>query len=161
MRTLAMVLALSACAAAPNPTVDLAAEEAAVRARSAAIVAAEAAKDAESAVEFYLEDAIVQIPNEPLLQGREAIHALYVRMAAMPYTDLSSSPRDIEVAAAADMAYEHGVNRLTFPSPEGSWTDVGKYLLVWKKVDDEWRIAALSFSSDAPPPAPVSEATAP
>jgi hypothetical protein len=28
--------------------------------------------------------------------------------------------------------------------------DVGKYLVVWRKIDGEWRIAAVSFSSDGP-----------
>jgi uncharacterized protein (TIGR02246 family) len=158
---LSMAFALNACAAAPNPAVDLAKEEADVRARSAEIVAAEAAKDVEAAVTFFLDDAIIQVPNEPLLQGRDEVHQLYTRMAALPYTDLSSGAVDVEVAASGDMAFEHGINRLTFPSPEGPWTDVGKYLLVWRKVNGQWRIAALSFSSDAPPSASAADANGP
>lgn len=152
LRPLAVAIVLaSTVGPAAAQTVDLAAEEAAVRARSAEIVAAEDEKNVDAAVAFYLEDAIVQAPDAPPVNGRAAIRDFYTQMVTIPYTDLSSDPVDIQVAASGDMAFEHGINRLTLPSPDGgSVTEVGKYLLVWKKVDGEWRIAALSFSMDEP-----------
>ena len=51
-------LVFAGCAAAPE--VDLERETAAVTARSQAVAAAEAAKDAEQAIAFWAEDAIVQ-----------------------------------------------------------------------------------------------------
>lgn len=53
------------------------------------------------------------------------------------------------------MAYEYGVNRMIFTGPEGDLLDVGKYLAIWKKIDGEWYVAALSFTSDSPAPVPV------
>ena len=44
---------------------------------------------------------------------------------------------------------------MVFRSPEGDLLDMGKYLLVWKKVNDNWYIAALAFTSDAPAPVPL------
>ena len=32
---------------------------------------------------------------------------------------------------------------------------MGKYLAVWKKINAEWFIIALSFTSDAPAPVPL------
>jgi len=49
------------------------------------------------------------------------------------------------------MAYEYGVNRFVFETPDGPVESFGKYLLVWTKVDRKWLIAALSFSNDVPP----------
>ena len=157
-----MVIGYAACMSAPAQTVDLAAEEAAVRARSAEIVAAEDGKNVDAAVAFYLDDAIIQAPNAPMARGAAAIREFYTQMVTMPYTDLSSEPVDIQVAASGDMAFEHGINRITLPSPDGSSvTELGKYMLVWKKVDGEWSIAALSFSMDIPPEASVLSAVAP
>jgi hypothetical protein len=48
------------------------------------------------------------------------------------------------------MAYEYGVNRFIFETPDGPLEDYGKYLAVWTKIDGEWFIAALSFSSNTP-----------
>jgi hypothetical protein len=45
--------------------------------------------------------------------------------------------------------------------PDGDLLDVGKYLAVWKKIDGEWYIVALSYSSDAPAPAPVGTSMTP
>ena len=36
-------------------------------------------------------------------------------------------------------------------------TSTGKYLLVWKKIDGEWMVVVLTFSSDAPAPTLASE----
>jgi hypothetical protein len=44
---------------------------------------------------------------------------------------------------------------MAFAGPEGDLLDVGKYLAVLKKVDDEWFVVALSFTSDAPAPVPL------
>ena len=59
------------------------------------------------------------------------------------------------VAQSGDLAYETGVNRMMFTTPQGDVLDVGKYLAVWKKVDGVWYVAALSFTSDARAPMPV------
>jgi hypothetical protein len=39
---------------------------------------------------------------------------------------------------------------------DGDLLDVGKYLAIWKKIDGEWMVAALSFTSDAAEPSPIS-----
>ena len=163
LRSLAVAIVLG-YAAVPGAaqTLNLAAEESAVRARSAEIVAAEDGRNVDAAVAFYLEDAIVQAPDAPPVRGRAAIRDFYTQMVTIPYTILSSEPVAIQVAASADMAFEHGINRLTLRSPQGgSVTELGKYLLVWRKVDGEWRIAALSFSMDEPQEASVMGATGP
>lgn len=54
------VASLGACA---GPRVDVAAETAAVRARSEAVVAAEGAQDTEAALAFWAPDAIVPRMN--------------------------------------------------------------------------------------------------
>lgn len=72
--SLVAVAGLEACTA---PSVDVGAETAAVRARSEAVVAAEAAQNTEAALAFWAEDAVVQPAGSPQIQGHEAIRALY------------------------------------------------------------------------------------
>ena len=62
----------------------------------------------------------------------------------------------VEMSAGGDLAYEYGVNRMVLAGEDGDLLDVGKYLAIWKKIDGEWMVAALSFTSDAAEPTPIS-----
>lgn len=61
----------------------------------------------------------------------------------------------LTISASGDLAYETGVNRLIIGTPKGDMLDVGKFLLVWKKTNGTWYVAALSFTSDAAAPVPA------
>lgn len=118
-------------------------------ARSEALVAAEAAGDWEKTVSFFAPDAVMQPANASQLKGREAILELYKNFP--PFSEFESRWTDIVPSSSGDMAYEHGINRVVFDSPAGPVEDMGKYLVVWKKLDGKWMVAAIAFSSDAPP----------
>ena len=152
------VILLAGCAAGPNPVTDAAAEEAAIRARSVATVEAENAMDFDRVVTFFEENAAFQMANAPEIRGRAAIRKLYDDFQAMGVTGIESTIADVQVAASGDLAFERGVNHLRIQTPGGEVTDVGKYLIVWRKTDGVWSIAALAASSDAPPPQPPAAA---
>jgi ketosteroid isomerase-like protein len=147
---------LSHCTA--ESRVDIAAEADSVRARSEGVSAAEAAFDHDKAMGFWAEDAVAQLVGAPQVQGRDTISKLYKRfLESSGIKAVSSKASEIVVAQSGDLAYETGVNRYTFASTKGDVLDVGKYLLVWKKVGGKWYIAAISASSDAPSPVPINE----
>jgi ketosteroid isomerase-like protein len=147
------VAVLGACS---GPRVDVAAETAAVRARSQGIAAAEAAQNTEQALAFWAEDAIVQGASSPQIQGHDAIRALYDSFfGSGQLKQFEGKTSHLEVSQSGDLAYEYGVNRFVLAGPSGDLLDMGKYLAVWKKIDREWYAAALSFTSDAPAPVPV------
>lgn len=155
-RLIPFVVLLTACA----PRVDLAAETAALRARSEGVIAAEKSQNVDAAVAFYAADAIVLPAGAPLLSGRDAVRGMYTDVfGSGAVKAFESIPTQITVAASGDIGYEYGVNRFTLNTPGGEMLDVGKYLAVWKKVDGEWYAAVLSFNSDAPAPTPVAAAT--
>ncbi len=136
--------------------VDNARETEAVRARSNGLTSAESGRDIQRAMTFWAEDAIVQPAGMPQLRGREATEALYHRLFSdSTLRGISGTPSNITVAESGDLAYEYGINQMVFSGPKGDLLDMGKYLLVWKKVENEWYIAALSFSSNAAEPAPM------
>src|SRR6187399_2275477 len=74
MRHLALVIgtafALSACAPAAPPPVDTAADESALKAVTAAWLAAYNAGDVEKIVAMYTEDAVLMPPHAPVATGR-------------------------------------------------------------------------------------------
>jgi uncharacterized protein (TIGR02246 family) len=140
------------------PKVDLAAEAEAVRARNEACVAAEAAQDLDATLAFFAEDAVVQLPEAPQLQGKEAITGMYRQLFESGFLDeFSAETLQITVAQSGDLAYEYGINRVILPGPEGDLLLLGKYLLVWKKINAGWFIAANSVTWDTPAPTPVGE----
>ncbi len=124
-----------------------------LRARSAALVNAEQTKDIQKALSFYAEDAVIQAAGMAQFVGLDSIRTLYSMMfEKMSIKETSSSITNLTVARSCDMAYEYGINRLVFNSPRGELLDMGKYILIWKKIKDNWYVAALSFTSDAPSP---------
>jgi len=125
-----------------------------VRTRSRELVAAEVAQDTDAALAFWAEDAVAQPAGTPQVKGLDAIRALYDGFFSQ-IKHFESTPSHLEVSQGGDLAYEYGVNRIVLSSPEGDLLDLGKYLVVWKKIEGEWFVTALSFTSDAGAPAPV------
>ena len=134
--------------------VDTGAETDALRVRSEALAADESARDFEAFLSFWAEDAIVQPSRAPQIEGKEAIGELS-RPSFSQVKEFTGTSSHIEVSAAGDLAYEYGINRVVLPGPEGDLLDMGKYLLIWKKINGEWYITALSFTSDASAPVPL------
>jgi uncharacterized protein (TIGR02246 family) len=150
---LAGVLAAGCAPAEPAaPNVDLAAEEAAIRTRSEAIAAAELAKNAPAVAAFFAEDVVVHPSGSPRLSGRAAYQDFFSGLMSQlpPDASLASTTGSITVAASGDLAVETGTSQFTL----GGTTTAGKYLVVWRKVNGEWLVAALSWNDDtAPAPA--------
>lgn len=148
---------LGACAA---PTVDPDAEREAIRARGAGVVAAEVAEDTQAALAFWAPDAIAQGHGIPQAQGHEEIAGVYAGFFAA-VDEFGSTTTRIDVAASGDMAWEYGINRAVVAGPDGPMLDMGKYVGVWRKLEGEWYLVAVAFTSDAPAPAPVQATAAP
>lgn len=149
-----VVLVLTLCACAPK--VDVAAETAALRARSEAMVAAEQRMAIDEALALYHPDAVILPSGAPSIRGRDAVREMYQGyFGSGMVKSFEASITHLEVAASGDIGYEYGVNRFTLNTPDGEMLDVGKYLAIWKKVDGEWYAAVLSFNSDAAAPTPV------
>lgn len=149
---LALALVLPACA----PSVDVAAETAALRARSEGVMAAESAMDINAALAFYAEDAVVLPSGAPLIRGKEGVRGMYDQyFGSGMIKSFSATITHLEVAPSGDIGYEYGVNRMVLNMPDGEMLDVGKYLAVWRKVDGQWYASVLSFNSDTPAPTPV------
>lgn len=122
-----------------------------VRARSQALVAAEMAGEFETALTFFTPDVIVQAADVPQIQGRDPLLKMY-ETALANVAEFEGKATDIIVGGGGDMAYEYGVNIFHFEAPDGRVQVLGKYLVVWRKMEHEWYVSAIAFSNDAPQP---------
>jgi ketosteroid isomerase-like protein len=146
--TIAGLLLGTACGRG-GPAVDVAAEEAALRQRYQDFAAAEATNNADSALTFLWEDAVMQPPNAPQIQGHEAIRALY---GSVTFVSLTPGPATAVVSASGDLAALWGPVTVVLQGPDGPITDHAKVVTVWQRRGGVWKVLANSWSSDTAPP---------
>jgi uncharacterized protein (TIGR02246 family) len=111
---------------------------------TADFAAAYNAKDAAKVAGMYAQDAVVMPPNEPMVKGRAAIEA---RLQQEMKEGLKLQLTPTESAIAGSQAYETGTVTVTL---SGGQTLKEKYLVVYKRVGSDWKIAFDIWNSDAP-----------
>ncbi len=136
-------------AAACVPSVDKDAAEQTIRDIDARWVQAVAAGDADAIAEIYAEDAYMLLPNQLRVSGREGIRGVWEEMLSANMA-LTFTPNLIEIAVAGDLAYEVGTYNLAMDGPDGRTQDNGSYLVVWRNVEGEWKVAADISNTDQP-----------
>lgn len=121
---------------------DVAADEQAIRANIDRWLQLVRNKDAAGIAQLYTEDGAIMAPNAAKAEGRAAIQQAWASLMAAPGFELTFAPDRIVVSSSGDMALDRGTYR--------AGEDVGKYVVVWRKVGGEWKAAADIFNSDRP-----------
>lgn len=134
LAVLPLILAAAACA---PPTAQDSAE---IRAGSAAWAAAVNAGDTETMVALYAEDARILPPNGAAGEGHDAVRAAF---GGMVDAGIGIELSTVEAAAAGDIGHHVGTYTM---STGGS----GKFVEVWRRQGDQWKIAADIWNSDQP-----------
>jgi uncharacterized protein (TIGR02246 family) len=126
------------------------ADEAAIRAASAAWSQAATAKDLDQAVSFYADDALILPEKAPAIRGNENIRKNWAPTLALPGPGLSWKTSELEVARSGELAYETGTYNFVTTDKKGKSTDYkGKYLVIWKKQSDgSWKVAVDTDNPD-------------
>ena len=154
-------LLLTACQAGEKPanntagvksiaTVDPGAGEQAVRGQVDRWLHLVKAKDAAGIAELYAEDGAVMPPNAPIGKGRTAIQHIWASLMQTPGFGLTFVPEQILLSSSGDMALDRGTYSLTVAPNGTTLTETGKYVVVWRKIGREWKVAADIFNSDLP-----------
>ena len=133
-----------------NPAATMSDEEA-IRGEVARWLQLIQSKDAAGIAQLYAEDGAVMPPNAPIGKGRAAIQQTWASMMSTPGFSLAIAPEQILVSSSGDMALDRGTYRLTIAPSGQAQNDTGKYVVVWRKIDGEWKAAADIFNSDLPP----------
>jgi uncharacterized protein (TIGR02246 family) len=150
------VIASSGCAPAAPPPVDTAAEEAALKAVTAAWLDAYNAGDVEKIVAMYAEDGVLMPPHAPVATGHAAIRAyLTADTAGAKAAGVKLVPGAATAGISGDMGWESG--SYTIAAASGGTVDSGSYLSVSRKSNGKWLYVRDTYNSDRPlpPPAPV------
>jgi uncharacterized protein (TIGR02246 family) len=129
--------------ATAQPADTRAADEAAIRAASAAWSEAATARDLDKSLAVYTEDAVQMSPKGPAVHGKDAIRKGWTQMFATPGRGLSFQTTAVEVARSGDLAYETGTYDFVATDQKGKTIDEkGKYVVAWKKQSDgSWKAA--------------------
>lgn len=154
-----LLAVIVAAACATTPRVDVASEEAAIRAVNRRMEQAVASKNADAIAQLYATDALFMAPNEPTARGQSAIRGVWSEFVKLPNLSLSLSPTRIDVASGGELATDIGTYTVTFTGEQGQVTDRGKYMVQFRKIGTEWKIAHDIFNSDLPVQAPAPATT--
>jgi uncharacterized protein (TIGR02246 family) len=155
-------LTLLSCTVACQPKAPpdtLSADESTIRDLDAQWSEVAAAKDTESTVSYYAEDAALMPPNAPIINGKDAIRSFWRSMLAGPGFSVNWKATKAEVARSGDFAYVIGIYELTANDARGQRVnDRGKYSEVWRKqTNGKWSVVADMFNSDLPLPRTAEE----
>ena len=96
-------------------------------------------------------DSLLLAPGAPPVQGAKAVADMWKTWGALPNVAIDFGATLVEVAASGELAYDYGTYTFAFDSEEGPFSEVGKYIVVWKKIDGAWKIAADIFNNNGAP----------
>ena len=108
------------------------------------------AHDAAGLAGLFTTDGTEMPPNAPAVKGRAAIEAMHKAMATMvDVSNLKITATDTKVAG--DFAYEAGTYSQTV-TPKGGTPapDKGKYVVLLRRVENNWEIVYSIYNSDMP-----------
>ncbi len=101
--------------------------------------------DAAAVAGLYTEDAYVLPPGSPMVKGRAAIEAFW-RQAAQQMGDAKLTTLDV-LPLGRSAAREIGTVTLRTKSQPPQEV-VGKYVVVWRKVGRDWKLATDIWNTD-------------
>jgi uncharacterized protein (TIGR02246 family) len=127
-----------------------AADEAAIRGQVAKWLDLIKKKDSAAIAQMYTEDGALMPPNAPISKGRAAVQQSWAAMMNTPGFELTFAPEQIVLSGSADMAMDRGTFRMVVAPSGKAQIDTGKYVVVWRKIDGEWKAAADIINSDLP-----------
>lgn len=141
-RSLMLLGALAALTVACAPTVDLAAEEAALQQIPQQWQAFEAEQDAAGVAGLFKDDGALYWEDQPLARDRAGVEALLAKNYKFPTGDSSWGVDELLLASSADLAVELG--------NYSSGSDGGRYATIHQKVDGEWKVHSDFSVGNAP-----------
>jgi ketosteroid isomerase-like protein len=97
---------------------------------------------------LYTEEGQLLPPNADFMIGREAIQAFW--QGVMDAGIASIKIELLEVDDHGDTAIE--VSKYALHAQDGTELDAGKFIVIWKRVEGEWKLHRDIFNSSKPAP---------
>ena len=96
-------------------------------------------QDYETLAAAYTVDGKILPPGTDIIEGQKAIKERWILPEGVEILHHKISPEEINIIG--DHAYDVGYYEGSSRRPDGEVSEfAGKYVIVWKKVNDEWKI---------------------
>ena len=155
---IAWLLPVAVVAACSGPTERqfVQADATQIRGRTQEYEAAFNGKDPAKVAAFHPGESVLMPPNAPTVRGREDIQKFYVDLYGEGATDLEMETKDVRGHGL--LAYEAGTYSLNRkPKIGDALRDRGKYLFIWRSLNNVWSIEYTIWSSDLPEMVPIAK----
>lgn len=150
-----LLLAVSGCA----PQVDVEAERAMLHNTvDVEFLSAAQEKDVERLISFYADAGTAFPPDAPIVNGKEAIRAVWSDIFANPGFAIDWQTTKVEISRASDLGYTVSTYELTTIDLKGvQVTESGSVFRAWRRQPDgTWKVATDFWKSGSiGPPKPV------
>jgi uncharacterized protein (TIGR02246 family) len=104
--------------------------------------------DATAVAELYTINAMVLPANSDTVNGKEAIKSLFQGLINSGVKGITLTT--LEVERYGNTANE--VGRYTLKGGNGQTLDQGKYIVIWKRVNGQWKLHRDIFNTNLPAP---------
>lgn len=104
--------------------------------------------DAAGMAALYTASGQLLPPNGDFVTGKQALQAAFQGLMALGMKGIKLDT--VEVEGYGDTASE--VGRYTLEGEGGQVLDRGKYIVIWKREDGQWKLHRDIFNTSMPPP---------
>jgi ketosteroid isomerase-like protein len=104
------------------------------------------AGDVDWIIDRFASNGLQFPPGSDVVSGKEKLREAWKALAQTEGLELSWNPTEAHVSASNDMAYVHGAAQIR--TPDGN-SQAAKYVVVWVKENDEWKIAIDIFNTNS------------
>jgi len=102
--------------------------------------------DAAGMADLYTDDGQVLPPNSDFVMGKGAIQMFWQALMDMGIREANLHIGEVE--EQGDLAFE--VSKFTLLGEEGQVLDQGKYIVIWKQENGQWKLHRDIFNSSLP-----------
>jgi len=134
------VLSFVGADGAPNPQDDSQSEIQKINVQFVRFQQALSARDSAALGDLYLAEAMSLLQNQPARKGRVSIEARWKQSLTGPFI-LSLASEEINLSSSRQEAYQRGTFEIHSTDPSAALLASGKWLYLWRKESDRWRIA--------------------
>jgi len=111
-------------------------------------MAAFSRRDAAELAASYTKDGQLLPPHSDIITGKQAIEAFWQSVMDMGITQITLE--SLQVEGEGHTAYD--VGKVTLLGAGGQMIDTGKYVVVWKQEDNEWKVHRDIWNTTRPAP---------
>ncbi len=101
--------------------------------------------DLEAWLEFVADDAVLQPPGEPPVEGKAAVREYAAALFKLPIVRMEPGSLQIHVSASGDLACNYGPLKMALEDENGRVEYELKCMAIWKKDSGRWKITANSW----------------